>query len=83
MVETQTIVIEAAARYWVIRYYANQLWHSAATLEEPEDMAYEFMEFNQDDLVEDGVGLWMPNLDAAIEKLCRDNFKKTYGPYAG
>lgn len=83
MVETQTIVIEAAARYWVIRYYAERTWYSPATYYEPEDMTFEFLEYNQDDLVEDGVGLWMPNLDAAIEKLCRADYKKTYGPYAG
>lgn len=83
MVETQTIVIEAAGRSWVIRYYAEQLWHSAATYWEPEDMAYEFLEFNEADLEDHGVQLWMPNLDKSIDKLCRDDYKKTYGPYAG
>ena len=83
MVETQTIVIEAAGRSWVIRYYAEQLWHSAATYWEPEDMAYEFLEFNEADLEDQGVQLWMPNLDKSIDKLCRDDYKKTYGPYAG
>lgn len=83
MVETQTIVIEAAGRYWVIRYYADQLWYTPATYGEPEDMEYEFLEYNQDDLVEHGVGLWIPDMDATIEKLCRADYKKTYGPYAG
>ena len=83
MVETQTIVIEAAGRSWVIRYYANQLWHSAATWEEPEDMEYEFMEFNEADLEDRGVYLWMPKLEATIERLCLTDYKKTYGPYAG
>jgi len=83
MVETQTIVLEIGGRSWVIRYYANQLWRSAATLEEPEDMAYEFMEFNEADLEDRGVYLWMPNLEATIEKLCLADYKKTYGPYAG
>ena len=83
MVETQTIVMQAAGRYWVIRYYAEQLWHSAATWFEPEDMEYEFLEFNEADLVDEGVGLWMPNLESAVEKLCRADYKKTYGPYAG
>ena len=83
MVETQTIVIEAAGRSWVIRYYADRLWYSPANYWEPEDMAYEFMEFNEADLEDDGVQLWMPDLEETIEKLCQDDYKKTYGPYAG
>ena len=83
MVETQIIVPEIAGRTWVIRYYAERTYYSPGNYWEPPDEAWKFMHFNEDDLVDEGVELWMPDPETSITDLCLADYRKVYGPYAG
>ena len=81
MIETIFLTTEIAGRTWVIRYYAERTHYSAATYWEPSDETWEFMHFEEDDLVDEGVELWMPDIEDAITDLCKKHFLTTsYSP---